>query len=237
MAEGMNGSGSLSHDLHGKRALVTGAGPRPGLRDREAVRGARRQGGAVRHRRRRGAARSGGARRRGDRPALRRDEGRRRAGRGRRGRWTRSAASTSSSTTRASRSASRSLEHTEEEFDGLMAINVKGVFLGIKYAMPALAAGGGGTIINMSSVAGLGGVPLLGAYCASKAARHPAHADGGDRAARRGHPRQRGLPVVHRHRDGRAARQPVRGRHGREVRRRRPAAARAASAPPRRSPR
>jgi len=60
-------------------------------------------------------------------------------------------------------------EITDEEFDRLMRINVNGVFYGIKYAVPALAATQG-CIINMSSVAGLGGVPLLGAYCASKAA-------------------------------------------------------------------
>ncbi|HWF54532.1 MAG TPA: SDR family oxidoreductase [Solirubrobacteraceae bacterium] len=58
---------------------------------------------------------------------------------------------------------------SDEEFAQLMAINVNGVFFGMKYAIPALAATQG-TIINMSSVAGLDGVPLLGAYCASKAA-------------------------------------------------------------------
>lgn len=62
------------------------------------------------------------------------------------------------------------VEQTEEEFDRLMDINVKGVFFGIKHQTPALAAAGGGAIVNMSSVAGLGGVPLLGSYCASKAA-------------------------------------------------------------------
>jgi len=60
-------------------------------------------------------------------------------------------------------------EISEEEFDALMDINVKGVWLGMKHAVPALAATRG-CIINMSSVAGLGGVPLLGIYCASKAA-------------------------------------------------------------------
>ncbi|GAA5175804.1 SDR family oxidoreductase [Pseudonocardia eucalypti] len=62
------------------------------------------------------------------------------------------------------------VEQTEEEFDRLMDINVKGVFFGIKHQTPALVASGGGAIVNMSSVAGLGGVPLLGSYCASKAA-------------------------------------------------------------------
>ena len=62
------------------------------------------------------------------------------------------------------------VEQTEEEFDRLMAINVKGVFFGIKHQTPALIAAGGGNIVNMASVAGLGGVGLLGSYCASKAA-------------------------------------------------------------------
>ena len=62
------------------------------------------------------------------------------------------------------------IDHTGDEWDRLMAINVKGVFLGIKHETPAMIASGGGAIVNMSSVAGLGAAPLLGAYCASKAA-------------------------------------------------------------------
>jgi NAD(P)-dependent dehydrogenase (short-subunit alcohol dehydrogenase family) len=57
----------------------------------------------------------------------------------------------------------------DDEFATIMAINVGGVFYGMKYAVPHLAATRG-VIVNMSSVAGLDGVPLLGAYCASKAA-------------------------------------------------------------------
>jgi NAD(P)-dependent dehydrogenase (short-subunit alcohol dehydrogenase family) len=60
-------------------------------------------------------------------------------------------------------------ETSDEEFAQLMAVNVGGVFYGIKYAIPELAQTRG-CIINMSSVAGLDGVPLLGSYCASKAA-------------------------------------------------------------------
>jgi NAD(P)-dependent dehydrogenase (short-subunit alcohol dehydrogenase family) len=60
-------------------------------------------------------------------------------------------------------------ETSDEEFSRLLEINVNGVFYGIKYAIPALAESKG-NIINMASLAGLGGVPLLGAYCASKAA-------------------------------------------------------------------
>ena len=60
-------------------------------------------------------------------------------------------------------------ETGDEEFQQLMAVNVNGVFYGMKYATPALAQTQG-NIINMASVAGLGGVPLLGPYCGSKAA-------------------------------------------------------------------
>jgi NAD(P)-dependent dehydrogenase (short-subunit alcohol dehydrogenase family) len=60
-------------------------------------------------------------------------------------------------------------ETGDDEFALLMSINVGGVFYGMKYATPALAESKG-TIINMASVAGLGGVPLLGVYCASKGA-------------------------------------------------------------------
>ena len=60
-------------------------------------------------------------------------------------------------------------ETSDEEFSKLFDVNVKGTFYGIKYAIPALAASQG-CIVNLASVAGLAGVPLLGAYCASKAA-------------------------------------------------------------------
>jgi NAD(P)-dependent dehydrogenase (short-subunit alcohol dehydrogenase family) len=59
-------------------------------------------------------------------------------------------------------------EVTEEEWDTLMAINLKGVFLGSKYAIPEMIKQGGGVIINMSSVAGYRGSALATAYCASK---------------------------------------------------------------------
>ena len=60
-------------------------------------------------------------------------------------------------------------ETPDDEFAALYAVNVNGVFYGMKYAIPALAQTRG-NIINMASLAGLGGVPLLGAYCGSKAA-------------------------------------------------------------------
>jgi NAD(P)-dependent dehydrogenase (short-subunit alcohol dehydrogenase family) len=51
-----------------------------------------------------------------------------------------------------------------------MAVNVKGTFLGMKAALPLLAANGGGTIINMASMASQVVLPGMPAYCASKGA-------------------------------------------------------------------
>ncbi len=49
------------------------------------------------------------------------------------------------------------------------AINLDGVFLGVKHAIPLMRTSGeGGSIINMSSVAGLKGAPTLAGYCATK---------------------------------------------------------------------
>jgi len=50
------------------------------------------------------------------------------------------------------------------------AVNSDGVFLGCKYAIPAMAASGGGSIINMSSVAAMQGASFVAAYSASKGA-------------------------------------------------------------------
>lgn len=62
------------------------------------------------------------------------------------------------------------VDQTEPDFDRIVAINVKGVWLGMKYGAPAIAASGGGAIVNSASVAGLGGGPFLGAYAMTKAA-------------------------------------------------------------------
>jgi 3alpha(or 20beta)-hydroxysteroid dehydrogenase len=59
-------------------------------------------------------------------------------------------------------------ESTVENFDRVLAVNVRGVWLGMKHAAPALAARGGGAIVNTASVAGLGSSPGIVAYGASK---------------------------------------------------------------------
>ena len=60
---------------------------------------------------------------------------------------------------------------TEEEWDRIMAVNAKGVFLGTKEAIPAMRQAGGGSIVNISSTAGLVASPQGGAgYTATKGA-------------------------------------------------------------------
>lgn len=60
------------------------------------------------------------------------------------------------------------VETTDEDFDRVLQVNVKGVWYAIKYAAPEIARRGGGSIIITSSIAGLVGSPGLGAYVCSK---------------------------------------------------------------------
>lgn len=59
-------------------------------------------------------------------------------------------------------------EITEQEWDWLQGINLKGVFLCTKYGLPLLERSGGGSIVNLASAAGIVGAALWSAYCASK---------------------------------------------------------------------
>jgi len=60
---------------------------------------------------------------------------------------------------------------TEEEWDRIMGVNVKGVFLGTKYAIPAMRNSGGGSIVNISSTAGIvGSLEGSPSYTATKGA-------------------------------------------------------------------
>lgn len=59
---------------------------------------------------------------------------------------------------------------TVDDFRRMYAVNVEGLFIGCRTAIGAMKKTGGGSIINLSSVAGLIGVPDLAGYCASKGA-------------------------------------------------------------------
>jgi len=59
-------------------------------------------------------------------------------------------------------------EYPLEAFERVLAVNVIGVFLGLKHVIPVMHSGGGGAIINSSSVAGLTGTAGICAYNASK---------------------------------------------------------------------
>jgi NAD(P)-dependent dehydrogenase (short-subunit alcohol dehydrogenase family) len=63
----------------------------------------------------------------------------------------------------------KSVDLPEEEWDRVIDINLKSVFIGIKYAVPELIKSGGGAIINTSSLLGLKGKSYQAAYNASKA--------------------------------------------------------------------
>jgi NAD(P)-dependent dehydrogenase (short-subunit alcohol dehydrogenase family) len=60
------------------------------------------------------------------------------------------------------------LNHDLETFRRITSINLDGVFMGMRYAGPAMVEAGGGSIINLSSILGKVGFPGAIAYCASK---------------------------------------------------------------------
>ena len=67
----------------------------------------------------------------------------------------------------------KDIEHTSEaEWDALLAVNLKGVFLCCREALAPMRAAGGGSIINVGSYDGFVADPGLAAYCASKGGVH-----------------------------------------------------------------
>jgi len=62
------------------------------------------------------------------------------------------------------------LDTSDEEWDGLLATNVRGVFVHSRAALPRLAEQGSSAIVNLASISGLVGMPQQAAYCATKGA-------------------------------------------------------------------
>ncbi|WP_191084207.1 SDR family NAD(P)-dependent oxidoreductase [Roseococcus microcysteis] len=59
-------------------------------------------------------------------------------------------------------------EITPEEWSRVLGVNLTGVFLCLRHQVPAMAAGGGGSIVNTASIAGRIALPKAGAYVAAK---------------------------------------------------------------------
>jgi NAD(P)-dependent dehydrogenase (short-subunit alcohol dehydrogenase family) len=59
-------------------------------------------------------------------------------------------------------------EYDEDVFDAVIAVNLKGVFLGLRHVLPVMIAQRRGAVVNTASVAGLLGIPGMPAYVASK---------------------------------------------------------------------
>lgn len=59
-------------------------------------------------------------------------------------------------------------EMTEAQWDQVIDVDLKGTFLGLKYAIPEMEKVGRGKVINITSIAGITGFPPIAAYCAAK---------------------------------------------------------------------
>lgn len=62
----------------------------------------------------------------------------------------------------------RTLECSEDEFDAIVNVNLKGAFYGLKYVGNEMLKTGGGSIVNTASLGGVVGMPTLGVYSATK---------------------------------------------------------------------
>ncbi|HEY4549374.1 MAG TPA: SDR family NAD(P)-dependent oxidoreductase [Bacillus sp. (in: firmicutes)] len=62
----------------------------------------------------------------------------------------------------------RTLDCSEEEFDAIVNVNLKGAFYGLKYVVNEMLKTGGGSIVNTASLGGIVGMPTLGSYSATK---------------------------------------------------------------------
>ena len=124
-------------------------------------------------------------------------------------------------------------EITDDEWDRLVAVNLRGVFVAMKHEIELMLRRGGGAIVNTSSGAGVKGFAGQAAYAATKHGLIGLDEVRRARLRRPGHPHQRHLPRDRRHRDD----APLHRRHRRGPRRgHRPGARSAAWAARRRSP-
>ncbi len=89
----------------------------------------------------------------------------------------------------------------EEEWDRIINIDLRGVFLCMKYEIPLMLKQGGGAIVNTSSGAGVIGIKGSAAYTAAKHGVIGLDPSGGPRLRRAERSRQRRLPRIHRHPD------------------------------------
>lgn len=64
------------------------------------------------------------------------------------------------------------LQTTVDEWDRIMAVNVRGMFLVTQAVLPGMIAAGGGSIVSTSSISGVVGTPMEVLYCTSKGACH-----------------------------------------------------------------
>ena len=64
------------------------------------------------------------------------------------------------------------LETTESEWDWMMSVNVKSMFLMTRAVLPSMLGNGGGAIVNTSSISAVAGTPMEVLYCTSKGACH-----------------------------------------------------------------
>ncbi|WP_040482701.1 SDR family NAD(P)-dependent oxidoreductase, partial [Luminiphilus syltensis] len=61
-------------------------------------------------------------------------------------------------------------DYPEDDYERVMAVNARSVFLGMRYAIPMMLESGGGSIVNTASMASIVAFPQLLAYCGSKGA-------------------------------------------------------------------
>ena len=91
---------------------------------------------------------------------------------------------------------------TEEEWDYVLGVNLKGTFLCSKAAIPQMRRQGGGSIICISSISGLVGQPNQASYNALQARRYRTSQIHGVRPRRRTYPNQCNLSRIYEHTDG-----------------------------------